>query len=96
MPEPTTPPSATEPCKKITLDVGPSDCFDAECDEYFTEAGEWAGRDTACSHISTEEVCETHSTLKGEGCEWERYDPAEPWPCQYDTTRTDVPAEAAL
>jgi hypothetical protein len=84
---------APEPCKLMTLHVGTADCLERDCDEYATEDGQPTDIER-CSHIHLADYCETHSTLNEE-FELEYYDPAEPWPCRYDATRTGVPAEAA-
>lgn len=71
----------TTTCKKITVWEGPPDCFEAECDEYWSEDGGTETGITRCAHIHDVDICETHSTLAGEGGEWEHYEPAASWPC---------------
>lgn len=66
-------------CTPTTVYAGPSDCLDRDCDEYATEDGEPINIDY-CSHVTTEQVCEQHSSF--EESEWGHCIHAEPWPCQ--------------
>lgn len=66
----------SDTCTPMTVHVGPEECIDGECDEYFDEDGQPTGID-ACTHLTTEQACETHSTTDAN-----RVTHAEPWPCQ--------------
>lgn len=83
-----TQPIEAEPCTLITLHIGTVDCLEGECDELYGEDGEPTGVEQ-CSHVHPGDYCGTHSILNDDGSEWEYYDPAEPWPCQYDTSRKE-------
>ena len=65
-------------CTPITLYTGPINCMERDCAEYVTDYGA-PGDIDHCSHITAEQVCETHSEFPdGEVCTH-----AEPWPCQH-------------
>jgi hypothetical protein len=59
----------------ITLLVGSEECFDRECEDYFTEDGEPDPGVERCSHIAEQTVCEQCSTERPDG----EYEPVVPW-----------------
>lgn len=84
----------TPQCRPMRLDVGPADCSERECPEYHDQDGEDNGLDR-CSHLGEGLFCVEHSTLYETDEGEHGVSEAEPWPCRYDTTRTDVPAGVA-
>ncbi|MFC8008724.1 hypothetical protein [Streptomyces cinereoruber] len=75
-------PTAPEPrCTPATLYAGDTLCLEYECDHDAPE-GEH------CDQVRTERVCNTHTTSIAAEQGWDEITHAEPWPCQYDTTRT--------
>ncbi|MQS14489.1 hypothetical protein F7Q99_20025 [Streptomyces kaniharaensis] len=73
------------PCVPMTAHVGAEECLDGECDDYLDEDGEPLGIDT-CTHLDTEQACETHSTVDGN-----RILHTARWPC----TTTDTTEETS-
>lgn len=61
----------------IVLLVGPPDCFERECEEYLTDAGENDPGIEHCSHITEQQVCEGCSTENAD----DEYDTVVLWPC---------------
>ncbi|MFD7465079.1 hypothetical protein [Streptomyces tendae] len=54
-------PARTEPRaprhRALTVEVGSLECWERECDEFFTEDGDEIPGKTACSHLTEMEIC---------------------------------------
>lgn len=62
----------------LTLETGPVDCIDRECDEYFNEDGVEELHVASCSHLTDVIVCGKCSKLeRHDGF----YEATVPWPC---------------
>jgi hypothetical protein len=70
-------------CRPMRILAGPAECLNEECEEYSTDEGDDSGIDS-CSHVREELCCAEHSMIREDDV-----DPAEPWPCQYDTSRKE-------
>lgn len=74
---------AAEGCAPLTIWAGPDSCFERECEEYATEDGDDRPEVDRCSHLKDEVVCARHSTSVPDYAGFDRFEHAEPWPCQY-------------
>jgi hypothetical protein len=62
----------------LTLESGPGDCIERECEEYYGEDGEPYPGVTSCSHLTDVVVC---SGCTPEPTDDGLYLTSVPWPC---------------
>lgn len=65
----------------LVILAGPADCFERECEDFFTEDGEEIPGKDRCTHITEQTICEQCSTEQPDGS----YEPTVPWPGPHTT-----------